>query len=483
ADAEAALGGAAGDPDDPLTWQYRINAGSWQALSGTVVAAEAQDIQLRISDSDHPAGSFTATSNTVTVSASITPPVVDSVVVGAFSGNQIPITVTATEAQSGDTLNWTMRPEGGGAAVASGSSAWPGPFTATLADGIANASYEITVQIDNGARSNIGLSNTFMADTVGPVLSSPTAVESAGDIGVSVASDETSGVTVYAAYRLASDPVLSKTNIENGTGNAIASQSGTSSPYSGTFSGPAAGTYRVDYFARGDFGNESAVVSSGDVVISAASSNGIPHLGPGATDQPNSTSPISLGLNMSAHDNAQKVLVGMSTMGFNPGGDIALTSITLDGKAAEQIFESRNPDGISGGSYAAVFPAGAYAASSTLQANFDRSVWRFNASAYDIGASPTVGLLDTQPFSASDNYVLTGAVLADNGVIVVVGTTNNEALNPAVTGATWDDELVGNGGNRLNVGSLTGLVDDASYDVGVTYTSSQGTSALLLRVS
>ncbi|MEM9910006.1 MAG: sialate O-acetylesterase [Pseudomonadota bacterium] len=70
ADVEAVLGGAAGNPDDPLAWECSVNNGStYEALIEPVTALEGQDVIIRISDIDHPSGAFTAISNAVTVSS------------------------------------------------------------------------------------------------------------------------------------------------------------------------------------------------------------------------------------------------------------------------------------------------------------------------------------------------------------------------------------------------------------------------------
>ncbi|MEM8547171.1 MAG: fibronectin type III domain-containing protein [Pseudomonadota bacterium] len=74
ADVEATLGGSAGNPDDPLQWQYRVNGGGWQSLSGAVSTTGGQVIELRIRDTDHPAGPFSAISTAVTVSVAATVP-------------------------------------------------------------------------------------------------------------------------------------------------------------------------------------------------------------------------------------------------------------------------------------------------------------------------------------------------------------------------------------------------------------------------
>lgn len=70
ADVEAVLGGAAGVPDDPLTWELGVN-GSYTEIgpSVTVPVFEGDEMVFRISDPDHPTGSFVASSTSVTVSA------------------------------------------------------------------------------------------------------------------------------------------------------------------------------------------------------------------------------------------------------------------------------------------------------------------------------------------------------------------------------------------------------------------------------
>ncbi|SIO36283.1 hypothetical protein SAMN05444722_1677 [Rhodovulum sp. ES.010] len=73
ADVEAVLGGAAGVPDDPLTWEIDVDGGGYASLGSPYEAAEGEVLTIRISDPDHPAGPFSASSAPVTVGATVVP--------------------------------------------------------------------------------------------------------------------------------------------------------------------------------------------------------------------------------------------------------------------------------------------------------------------------------------------------------------------------------------------------------------------------
>ena len=162
---------------------------------------------------------------------------------------------------------------GGGNAVDSGSGVWPDPFSDTLVPGIARADYKVAVVIDNGALSNVVASSPIEIDTVIPILSSGLGSDNAGDLDWTVTSDEADG-TIFAAIRLSTDPQLTGVVVKAGGGNAIAT-SNDPSPMAdgtngGTFPAPAADTYVVDMMHQDSYGNQSAVTSSGSVVIAEA---------------------------------------------------------------------------------------------------------------------------------------------------------------------------------------------------------------------
>ena len=98
-----------------------------------------------------------------------------------------------------------------------------------------------------------------------PTLTSQTASGAVGNITWGVTSDEAGG-TIYVAARLAADAVLTRTEIQNGTGNAVATGTDATptadSANGGTLTGLAAETYIVDMFHNDSAGAPSAVVSS-----------------------------------------------------------------------------------------------------------------------------------------------------------------------------------------------------------------------------
>lgn len=119
-----------------------------------------------------------------------------------------------------------------------------------------------------------GVSFTY-SDVTAPTLSAVVDT-STGSTTASwgATSDEATG-TIFAAIRLSTDAVLTKAEIENGTGNAVATSTDASptadSANGGTFTGLTASTaYTVDAFQRDVGGNESAVVS-GDGLTTDAS--------------------------------------------------------------------------------------------------------------------------------------------------------------------------------------------------------------------
>ena len=225
--------------------------------------------------------------------APATPATVDSVTAGTWAAPDQPLTVTATGASNGDGVYWVIVPaaddapsasevragqaNGGGSPTDSGNDLWPGPFSDTLVSGIANGSYIAYVVIDNGALSNVGVSGAFTIDTTAPVLGTPLASESSGDIDWGVTSNEANG-EVYAGLRLSANPVLSAENIMNGTGDTIDTDSddtpAADDTNGGSFLAPAVGTYRVDMVQVDDYGNVSSVVTSAEVEITSADAMG-----------------------------------------------------------------------------------------------------------------------------------------------------------------------------------------------------------------
>ncbi|MEM8580633.1 MAG: hypothetical protein AAGF50_05500, partial [Pseudomonadota bacterium] len=133
-----------------------------------------------------------------------------------------------------------------------------------------------------------------------------------------------------------------------------------------------------------------------------------------------------------------------------------------------------------------VFPAQAYAASSALVVNFDRSVFRTGATAYDIGASPTVTQIDSIPYNESGPAPsMSGAVAADDGIVAMQASSTNPAPDPTWAGVAKNWSL-NRSGRRLTAASATGLsagtvTPVCSWDLGEADEDSR-TSGLLLRI-
>lgn len=121
----------------------------------------------------------------------------------------------------------------------------------------------LTVDVDGRVTAIAGT----VQDLTAPVLSGASGSQT-GDTSASwnVTSDEAGG-TIFAAARLSASSVLTVANIENGTGDAVATSTDATPTADGTNAGSFTGLtqsteYVVDIFQRDAAGNESAVVSS-----------------------------------------------------------------------------------------------------------------------------------------------------------------------------------------------------------------------------
>ena len=113
-------------------------------------------------------------------------------------------------------------------------------------------------------------------DTTPPVLSAASAIASGTTAANWAVTSDEAGGTIFVAARLSNGPVLTRTQIEAGTGGAVATGSDTSPTANGSNSGALSGlspatTYRVDIFQRDANGNESAVLSSVPFTTNSAS--------------------------------------------------------------------------------------------------------------------------------------------------------------------------------------------------------------------
>lgn len=235
--------------------------------------------------------------------------------------------ITAGQVIAGNLANDTAATGSDSGAVSSGSPTFNFNAPADL-----QGNYYIYFTVRDAA-SNAGAPvqlGPFEIDNVDPILSSPTATstgETTMDWGVT--SDEAGG-TVFAAIRLATDAALTKSEIENGTGNAVATSSDASATADGTNAGSftgltAATAYVVDMFHRDDSTdqNESAVVSSTSTSTDAAASG--PTVGANASTNPSGNG-SSITVNMPTHVNGDRVFVmvigeeGWMDNGSGPSG-------------------------------------------------------------------------------------------------------------------------------------------------------------------
>ena len=272
--------------------EYQVDGGSW-ATSGLLdpgtfdITGLTDDVEVDIAlRAVNAAGNGTASTTKAATPTSSTAATITSVSVGAYSAGAYPITIGATGQEDGDDLYWVIVPaadaapsasevaagqaSGGGSPSDSGSGAFPGPFSDTVVGGIERGSYVLYAVIDNGDLSNVGASDAFTVDTDAPTLTSPTASENTGDIDWSVTSDQAEG-TIYAALYDSGDAEPSASDIINGTGDVIDTDSDASpaadGSNGGTFATPANATYKVAMVHVDDYGNVSAVVSSAEVTL------------------------------------------------------------------------------------------------------------------------------------------------------------------------------------------------------------------------
>ena len=272
--------------------EYQVDGGSW-ATSGLLdpgtfdITGLTDDVEVDIAlRAVNAAGNGTASTTKAATPTSSTAATITSVSVGAYSAGAYPITIGATGQADGDDLYWVIVPaadaapsasevaagqaSGGGSPSESGSGAFPGPFSDTVVGGIERGSYVLYAVIDNGDLSNVGASDAFTVDTDAPTLVSPTASVVTGNIVWSVTSDQVEG-TIYSAIYNSANPEPSASEIINGTGDVVDTDTDASpaadGSNGGTFVAPANATYKVAIVHVDDFGNASAVVSSAEVTL------------------------------------------------------------------------------------------------------------------------------------------------------------------------------------------------------------------------
>lgn len=266
----------------------------------TMAVQAGTTITVRLADANAPTR-FSEVSFSLTITAaSGVARSITNVTVGVFAAGVLPVTITSPDAVNGETVKWVMVPTGasapsatqvdngqnaaGGAPSDSGQFAWPGPVNLTITTGL-DANFDLYLVISNGALSNVGSDTNFEVDTTNPTFSSVTAAQSGATTATWGATSNEAQGTIFAAVRLATDPVLTASEIENGTGNAVATSTDPTptadANNQGSFSGlTASTTYQVDAFQRDEFGNESPVASSSSFTTAAgASTLTLTHLG------------------------------------------------------------------------------------------------------------------------------------------------------------------------------------------------------------
>ncbi|MBT8449354.1 MAG: discoidin domain-containing protein, partial [Gammaproteobacteria bacterium] len=207
---------------------------------------------------------------------------IDSVVVSALSGSELPIEITSPDAQTGDLVKVVLQGTGQTAPTASqvdalqaGSGAtlldsfsltWPTGGALSIASGIDEAC-DIFVVLNSGSGnlSNVGSDTNFNLDTTAAVLSLPTGVqtgETTADFGVT---SDTAGDTLYAGvWPTASTP--SDADIAAGTGatyhtSAVSTVGVNSFAATGLTSGTA---YKAHFIQTDGFVNSSNSIPSAE---------------------------------------------------------------------------------------------------------------------------------------------------------------------------------------------------------------------------
>lgn len=262
-------------------------SGSGQ-ITGTP-SAEAAGVTIIVRGTN--SGGFADTAFGIAVGAAVVTgaATIDSVSVGSVAGGGVPVTITASEATGSDVGYWVLDPSGspapsaaqvrngqasgGGAPSDSGSFPWTGTPSMTLANGLTRQNYGLHVINDNGALSNVATSPAFLLSTRGPALTGPTASDNGASITWGATSDLAAG-TIHAGLYPSANPTPSAAEIIAGSGDVIDTDTDASpaanATNAGTFNSVSDGTYRVAMVQVDDFGNNSNVVSTAGVTISAA---------------------------------------------------------------------------------------------------------------------------------------------------------------------------------------------------------------------
>lgn len=262
---------ASGNDPTPVA-EIRIDGGAWTALSGNTTTALAADevaeARVTVTDDQDPANVRVFSAGSTTVAATV-PAQMSAPTLTVDSASEITATLAADPDDGGsEILEYDLRystDEATWTEILDIESPWQiGGLTASTL-------YYVQTRAINAVGA--GAWSASDSDTTGAataVLSAATAVESSGNIDWTVTSDTASG-TIYAAARISTNPQLSATNIINGTGDALYTNTDATptadAANAGTFTAPDPGTYLVDVVQVTAAGNSNIVTSETAVII------------------------------------------------------------------------------------------------------------------------------------------------------------------------------------------------------------------------
>lgn len=387
-----------------------------------------------------------------------------NVSVGAFASGVLPVTVTSPDTVNGETLKWVLVPNGqsapsatqinneqnsaGGSPSDSGSFTWPGPANLTIATGL-DGQFDLYVIVSNGSLSNVESDLNFEVDSTNPTFSTVTATQTGATTATWGATSNEAQGTIFAAVRLSTDLALSASEIENGTGNAVATSTDATptadANNQGSFSGLSASTtYQVDAFQRDEFGNESPVASSSSFTTAAGAAT-LSHTHLGSSGELVGGGTLDLDLTGVAQGETLRILVSKS----RGAPTSTITASDLEGQAA--VIEESTKDELDD-SFAAYYltvtvnatAAGNASATFTIagQGSYVASVHRVEGS---IGTPIVIPHnFDTTPTSMSAD-----ANTEDDGVVIACAVAEEDTSGSgAWTGVTSITDLVDSSNER-----------------------------------
>ena len=301
-------------------------------------------------------------------------------------------------------------------------------------------------------------------DTTGPGVTAVTGASTGQTTASWGATSDEAGGTMFAAVRLSSNPQLTKAEIENGTGNAVATSQDTSptadDQNGGTITGLTAGeTYHNDVFQRDAAGQESTIATTSAPYTTDSGSVGVVELAVFSTDVPGGSQLESAEFTPNGTDH---IVIFACTASAVTSGDIlvdANTTVGAQGRAfgtgtpliqQNMMFRSRvNNFMIQFG----VLPATPH----TFQ--FEVSTGTPRAYAYVVLSVPGGSTQNYERTGMQETLFVTAdmdiTTLADNSFLVGCIATSASADNVYDYGGTVDGEftkiLTGAGGNTQDI--------------------------------